>query len=99
MNRFQDSPAVLVLCVCVAAAALLSENFIAAHADHDCLGEGCPVCLRIQEVRLLVRQFKYTALHFGFLPGMVPMIALALRLAALRVISTNSVRLKVKMNE
>jgi hypothetical protein len=99
MKRLPGFPAALALCVCAAAVFLFSENFIAVHTDHDCRGEGCPVCLRIQEARFLPRQLKYTMFPFGLPPGVVLLIVLALRLAALRVISTSSVLLKVKMNE
>ncbi len=34
---------------------LFSSFFIAAHADHDCTGEDCPICLCIHECENIIR--------------------------------------------
>jgi hypothetical protein len=89
----------LALCTCVVTASLFSESFIAAHADHDCRGEGCPVCLQIQGAQIFSRQCKYAVTRPGLSPGAAPVTALVLRFAVFHLVPINSVRLKVKMNE
>ena len=37
----------LLLAVAVLFVMLYSALFIAAHADHDCVGENCPICYQI----------------------------------------------------
>jgi hypothetical protein len=38
----------LISGLCFIMAALSSESFIITHGDHDCPGDGCPVCAQIQ---------------------------------------------------
>jgi hypothetical protein len=38
----------MALGICFIIAALSTENFIFTHGEHDCCGDGCPVCLQIQ---------------------------------------------------
>jgi hypothetical protein len=99
MNRSPGLGTGITLCVCVILASLFSENFTALRADHDCPGEGCPVCLLIQEARTLTRQFKHAAFPSGLFSGAVPVIVLVSWLAARRPVSASSVKLKVKMTE
>jgi hypothetical protein len=84
----------LVLCACFTAAVLFSEFFIASQWDHDCCGEGCPVCCLVQGAVNFSRQLRpapvFLILLSLFLPGV-----LVLRLCLAPV---NSVRLKVKIN-
>ena len=39
--------AALLLAVTVLLVMLYSALFIAAEADHDCVGEGCPICYQV----------------------------------------------------
>jgi hypothetical protein len=52
----------LVLAVCVAFSVLFAEILIAGNYDHDCIGEGCPVCLHIEAVKCFIRTFKLAGL-------------------------------------
>ena len=45
-----------ILAGILAFAMLLSCAFVIAHADHDCLGEDCPVCARIEASLLSLRR-------------------------------------------
>jgi hypothetical protein len=99
MKRTAGLGAGVALCLCVVLASLFSENFIAARADHDCRGEGCPVCLWLQGARTLARQFKYAVFPSGLFPGALPLLLPVSGLAALRPAPASSVKLKVKMNE
>ena len=99
MNRLPGPGAGIALFACVVLASLFSENFTAACADHDCRGEGCPVCLLIQGARTLTRQLKHAAFPSGLFSGAVPVTVLLSWFAARRPVSASSVKLKVKMNE
>ncbi len=50
--RRQNSPnmrtARLLAFACVAAVALFSSWFVAAHAHHDCTGHNCPTCALVR---------------------------------------------------
>jgi hypothetical protein len=45
---------VIVLASALALAAICAEAFIADSLDHDCCGEGCPVCAQIDAARRLL---------------------------------------------
>jgi hypothetical protein len=86
------------LCVCLVMAALFSESFIAAHAEHDCSGEGCPVCLLILRAENFSRHFKSAVFQSGFSAKTLWTAAVILRLSVFYFIPKSSVGLKVKMN-
>jgi hypothetical protein len=99
MNRLPGPGAGIALCAILVLAVLSAENFTAVRADHDCSGEGCPVCLLMQGARILNRQLKHAAFPPGIFSGAVPAIVFVSHLAARRPVSANSVTLKVRMNE
>ena len=50
-----------VLCCVFAAILLISGALIATHLQHDCPGEGCPVCTAISARERLLRCMALTA--------------------------------------
>ena len=50
-----------ILCGIFAAALLVSGALIAAHAQHDCPGENCPVCTAISTWERLLRGMALAA--------------------------------------
>ncbi|MDR0377123.1 MAG: hypothetical protein LBH70_04940 [Spirochaetaceae bacterium] len=78
-------------------AAVVSEITIAVPPGHDCSGEGCPVCLLIQQAEHSIR-LKCAAAHSVFSPAGSPAAALILPVAVFPGIPLSSIRLKVKMN-
>jgi len=48
----------LILAVCVAFSVICAETLTAAEHDHDCIGEGCPVCLRIEAAECFLKTLK-----------------------------------------
>jgi hypothetical protein len=97
VNRPPGPGTGIALCVCLVLAALFSDHFIAVRADHDCPGEGCPVCLLLEEAR--TRQLKHAAFPAGLFSGAAPLVVPVPGRAALYPVSASSVTLKVKMNE
>ncbi|MDR1177944.1 MAG: hypothetical protein LBK64_03875 [Spirochaetaceae bacterium] len=77
---------------------VFSEGFNAVQADHDCRGEGCPVCLLIQRGEDFFRQYKYAAPYSGFSSGVLVPVLLVPDLVPFRFTITSAVQLKVKMN-
>jgi hypothetical protein len=89
---------VLILSICFIALSLFSEGFVITHADHDCHGEGCPLCLQIEWTRNFFQQFRYVPFQSPFIPNSPLFSALVLKTALFRPIPISSVALKVKMN-
>jgi hypothetical protein len=87
----------LVFCLCFVTASLFSEPLIAVHEHHDCLGEGCPVCLLIQGAEHFSRQLR-SALYPALFSNVLLMTFLILQRSVFRSLPVNPVRLKVKMN-
>jgi hypothetical protein len=48
----------LALAVCVVFSAFFTETLAAASLDHDCTGEGCPICLEIQIATNFLKTLK-----------------------------------------
>ncbi|MGI6005277.1 MAG: hypothetical protein ACOX88_07705 [Christensenellales bacterium] len=89
---------VLSVCVCMAAALLLSVWFAASHADHDCPGQHCRTCAQLQTGENLRR-----LLHMDGLAALAACLYLAAALAPTRRIyaqaaTTTPVTLKVRMD-
>jgi hypothetical protein len=78
--------------------AVVSETIIALPPDHDCCGEGCPVCLLTERAENFSRQPKYIAFHPGFSGANLLPFAVVLNFTVFRPMPLSSVRLKVKMN-
>ena len=88
----------LGLSLCFITTAMVAETIVAVNADHDCLGESCPVCVMVQQAENFSRQFKYAAFDSGFsTTGIIPARAV-LSFAVFSPVPLSSVRLKVKMN-
>ncbi len=39
-----------LLLICVVLTLVLSAFFVLSHAEHDCIGEHCPVCAQIHQI-------------------------------------------------
>ncbi|MDR2633340.1 MAG: hypothetical protein LBC51_06920 [Treponema sp.] len=77
---------------------LVSESFVLSQQQHKCCGEGCPVCLHLQWVQQVFKQFKY-ALTYHSLPArtLAPERLMVILVFA-PILPFSGVRLKVKMN-
>jgi hypothetical protein len=88
----------LSLCVCFFLVSLFSESFIISHAVHDCCGEGCPVCVQIQEMENFFRQLRSLPSQLLFSAAAILIVVIILKLAGPNFIPASSVTLKVKLN-
>jgi hypothetical protein len=48
----------LILGVCIAISVVFTETMIAAGHEHDCIGEGCPVCMQIETAQAFLKTLK-----------------------------------------
>ena len=48
----------LVLSVCIVFSAVFAETVMAESHEHDCIGEGCPVCLQIEAANNFLKALK-----------------------------------------
>ena len=55
----------LLVCVCLAAAFLLSAWFAAAHIHHNCTGNDCPVCMVIHRLSDMLRKLGAALMLFA----------------------------------
>jgi hypothetical protein len=88
----------LALGICFITLALFSQSLVITGAEHDCHGEGCPVCLQIQGAENFSRQFRQ--LLFQSLPpvGAMVITAFILSFVVFNPIPISAVALKVRMN-
>jgi hypothetical protein len=87
----------LTLCCCCVVFFLFSETCIAFHADHNCRGEGCPVCSLIRGLIHCSRQLKSASIFPVVHPGVFLLTALAVLSSGFCSIPASGVRLKVRM--
>ena len=55
--------AALLLAVTILVIMLYSAFFVAAEADHDCVGEGCPICYQIDACQNTEKPFACCMRH------------------------------------
>lgn len=84
--------------LCFTAASLVLESAAAFHADHDCSGEDCPVCLLIERAKIFFRQLKAATFHSDFSGRALFFTAFVLISAAFRPVLLSLAGLKVRLN-
>jgi len=52
----------LVLMACIVFSIALAEVLIAAEIEHNCIGPGCQICLKIEVARNLLRNLKLASI-------------------------------------
>ena len=52
--------AALLLAVTILVIMLYSAFFVAAEADHDCVGEGCPICYQVDACQNTLKSLAFT---------------------------------------
>jgi len=56
----------LVPAACIAFSVVFTETLTAAEHDHDCTGEGCPVCLQIEAAKCFLKNLRQAVLGLFF---------------------------------
>jgi hypothetical protein len=88
----------LILCVSFMTLSFFSEAFLLDHTNHDCCGDGCPVCLQIQWARDFSRQFRYASCPVLTSIDGPLVFCFCVKTVFLNPVPLSSVSLKVKMN-
>ncbi|MDR1947914.1 MAG: hypothetical protein LBQ38_00830 [Spirochaetaceae bacterium] len=83
--------------MCFILVSLFAAVFVIAQEDHDCRGEGCPVCMQIQWARDFRGQFRYAPPRPGFSANLVLFAALVLKRIVFDLLPITAVTLKVKI--
>ena len=52
----------LLICICFLLVTVISAAFVLSHSNHDCSGERCEICCRIDRVSETIGQLRVTAL-------------------------------------
>jgi hypothetical protein len=84
---------------CLVLAFLAAAPYMAAHAEHDCTGDGdCPGCIQLQCVLDLLRHLNTAVPRTGLRAGILGAAAVSGGVLSLRAVPVSSVALKVRMN-
>lgn len=87
----------LLACILLCSFVAFSAAFIIAEADHDCVGEGCHICVGIEKCRSLLRGLAGAlAASAVFLPPALCVISL-LKRVQIEDKTVTPVTLKVKL--
>lgn len=87
------------ICAVFILVTFFSVFFIVKEADHDCTGEGCPICACIHQAEETLKQLGTGTVGASDFQPAVAMFALALVCAFLFVPYTSLVSQKVRLND
>lgn len=88
-----------VLCLAVLLALVFSAFYIAAGADHDCLGESCEVCRHIAQCEKLLRTLLLLAAAALFAVAKDALFSVRPTDRAASCVGDTPVSLKVKLSD
>lgn len=88
----------IALAVCVCLSIVFTEALIAGEHDHNCIGEGCPVCSQIEAAQCFLETLKLAAivLFFAVCPAFA--VRAVPQYTASDAIPFSPVALKVRFN-
>jgi len=87
----------LIPAACIAFSVVFSETLTAAQHDHDCTGEGCPVCLQIEAAKCFLKNLKQAVIGLFLTFCCVFQVQVYRKLAYL-ILLLSPVALKVRFN-
>jgi hypothetical protein len=86
------------LCVCFGTMAARAENFIITHAEHECTGSDCPVCLQLEMAAAFVRLVRQILTRASALLCAAALPLFVLSRTALYTAAPTGVVLRVRLN-
>ena len=90
----------LMLCVCFVVVFLFAQIYIITHVNHDCIGDGCPICELLRSMRTLLNHIgTAVVIVFVMFTGLFAGIILAMKYIFDDIASVNLVDLKVRINK
>jgi hypothetical protein len=87
----------LIPAACIAFSVVFTETLISAEHDHDCTGEGCPVCLQIEAAKCFLKNLKLAVIGLFFLFCLLFSVKINIK-PAYFIPSLSPVTLKVRFN-
>ena len=91
--------AALVLAVIVLFVMLYSALFIAAEADHDCVGENCPICYQINVCQNALKNLSLAVSAAAFAAAFTYTLCRSISACSDFATSCTLVSLKVKLTD
>ncbi|CDB29303.1 putative uncharacterized protein [Firmicutes bacterium CAG:137] len=91
--------AALLLAVTVLLVMLYSALFIAAEADHDCVGENCPICYQINVCQNALKNLSLAVCAVAFAAAFTYALCRSISACADVIPSYTLVSLKVKLTD
>ena len=88
----------LALAVCMVFSIVFTEFFAADDHEHDCIGEGCPICLQIQTAAYFLKILKMAGITVFSAFVLVFLIKIPLKHTDFTPCPHSSVTLKVRIN-
>jgi len=88
----------LVPAVCMGFSIFYSEMLISSCHDHDCIGEGCPVCLQIETADNFLNTMKLAGIFFFLTACFIFFAYFLKRRVGFRRYSLSLFGLKVRFN-
>lgn len=91
--------AALLLAVTVLLVMLYSALFIAAEADHDCVGENCPICYQINVCQNTLKNLSLAVCAVAFAAAFTYTLCRSISVCTDYAQSYTLVSLKVKLSD
>lgn len=91
--------AAIILAVTVMFVMLGSAFFIAAEADHDCVGENCPICYQLNVCRNTLKSLSLAVCAAVFFAAFTYTLRVSISAHAYTSTSNSLVTLKVKLSD
>jgi len=88
----------LIVTACTVFSVIFTEALIAGEHDHDCIGEGCPICLQIAAANNFHRALKLASLFTFFAVFLAGRAALQKKYTEFIFYLLSPVKLKVRFN-
>ena len=89
----------LALLICIIAASLTAQIVIITNANHDCIGDGCPICKLIHNAEMLLKQIGRILISISVIYEALLIIPMAMIMIGLLCIYFSTpVKAKVRLN-
>jgi hypothetical protein len=88
----------LVPAVFISFSIFFSETQICSGHDHDCIGEGCPICLQIETADNFLNTLKLASVYLLLLACFVFFVYFPKKHASLNIYYLSLIGLKVRFN-
>ena len=88
----------LALAICIIFAVVFTELLASDDYEHDCVGEGCPICLQIQMTANFLRTLKMAGFTVFFAFVLIFLVQTPKKFTEFATLLYSPVALKVRFN-